>query len=444
MPDNKLRVAGHRRRKSRDGDATSGVGKRRIHRVSDRDVDRFIPADAGRDQERAEVKDFLALHPEYRKDIYDEPVKPIRLGGSGGNYVVKLPDDDLLDQCPPAVTSSLRQNPEYWRELLASLGFTDDESTYLILNKLDRVSICDLHRAVSGWTTATVERLRKSISAKLKTIAASASSTEIERVSGTSLVLAYHEQLPSGQRVHGLADVILSPVFQEEMSRSLTKSQPVNQLPASINSRHKYRKRIMIFKIKELDTRITSERQKLDDLVLKSHEADAELIRARSHLESLQLKSKTELEEFIVDNSLKLDPKLPQQIEATAQRIVEAHASIAAFKVVIAKQQQIVDDLELQWMESRRAALTLEIAEPAKIAIRELHRIAPLFAELNKIAAKYKSPLLAGDLFPDLIGKPEDVDYQLRCARETELQAIRPLIALGYIVEDMRKKGWAE
>jgi hypothetical protein len=438
----------HRRAVTQRDDAgTSGVTKHRKRRITTRDVDRYIPADAGRDAEREQVKEFLALHPMFRKDHPDEvlnPInlKPIFLGGRAGGYVQPLTEVEVADQ--RATDTILTQDRGYWQEILASLGFDDEEVSFLIANKLDRVSQCDIHRRLPNWSTATTERVRKSIAVKVKSL--EASSIEVERVGGNSLVLAYQDRLPGGGWMHSLADVVLSPEFEDEMSRTLTKYRPITYLPASPHLRHLDRSTRLKLNIEELDKQISAERRKLDTLVKKAREADEELIRAKSHLEALQLKSKTQLEEFITDSARKLDPKLPQQIEATAQRIVDANASVAAYKNVVANQQRVVDELETERNTRHHEAFRLEFVEPAQAAIRELNRIAPQFAELNQIAAKHGVPMTAGDLFPDLIGELNlfgtDIDVSLRQAREKQLQATRALILLGYAIPEMTEKGW--
>src|SRR5215469_764231 len=147
--------------------------------------------------------------------------KPISLGG---NYVLPL----LSDMSESAAGVEPAAIVENFDEVIQSIGLTPEELQYLVANEIERIPRRSIHQHLN-WSTAQVERTRKSLYLKLRKLKHTEPTVRPKFSRGSSHQLSYLEQMVSGHKAWSLAAVTCSPAFAEEMSRACVL--PVRYVP---------------------------------------------------------------------------------------------------------------------------------------------------------------------------------------------------------------------
>jgi hypothetical protein len=305
-------------------------------------------------------------------------IQPARLGGSDRHYTVQLQSKDESKIALPEPAPTVMNLDQV---LSAAAAFNEDEIRYLKANHIDNISISDLHVALS-WSTARVDRVRKSIAQKL--MAPAPPTIEVQYGRGDSLHLAYAD-LHAGLPVWAFAGVVTSDAFLEELSRARGKSIVVKQFPRMKKSTHSIRHRIMTNKLSDLQVKLRAEKTSLDKRIAESYAADDEHDRAEEVVNRLKAKSRPH--------------------GAAIDALTRAAEKKTACEVEIERQRDVVIAVETEIAgrkhEAAVAELATELAEYLKVERAQMRRA----VKLNEIARKHgmHGTALARELAPPTV-----------------------------------------
>ena len=135
-------------------------------------------------------------------------VEIFRPGGQRAIGLDRIDEGRIVSPLPEIVN---------WRRLLTKLGFDDNETTYLIAWKIDRIPLRSLPGELD-WSAQRVNAVRVRVWRKIRKLLTRARNLDPDdfTTSGDSRRLSYPERLPSGRRCTTLT--VLRPIFADVMA----------------------------------------------------------------------------------------------------------------------------------------------------------------------------------------------------------------------------------